>query len=241
MDRAVIVGARSFGKGLVQRPLKLTYGTQLKVTISRYYTPSGRCIQSLDYWNRDAQGNAVRNTDFKEFTTRNGRKVWDGGGVMPDITIESLKTNSLIDALEETNIVFDFATDYFYDHNFDSVENFNFSDGDYSAFKTYAQEQNFSYQTKTEKLLEESINGDDTLLGGNVQEKYKDLLLAVNKGKITALDTFKKEIQKKLEDEIITRYFYRDGLYKYYLDHDDAILTAKELLDDTSKYAAILK
>ncbi|MBA4745278.1 MAG: S41 family peptidase [Muricauda sp.] len=241
LDRAVIVGARSFGKGLVQRPLKLTYGTQLKVTISRYYTPSGRCIQSLDYWNRDAQGNAVRNTDFKEFTTRNGRKVWDGGGVMPDITIESLKTNSLIDALEENNIVFDFATDYFYDHNFDSVENFNFSDDDYSAFKTYAQEQNFSYQTKTEKLLEESINGDDTLLGGDVQEKYKDLLLAVNKGKITALDTFKKEIQKKLEDEIIARYFYRDGLYKYYLTHDDAILTAKELLADSSKYAAILK
>ncbi len=241
LDRAVIVGARSFGKGLVQRPLKLTYGTQLKVTISRYYTPSGRCIQSLDYWNRDAQGNAVRNTNFKEFTTRNGRKVWDGGGVMPDITIESLKTNSLIDALEENNIIFDFATDYFYDHNFDSVENFNFSDGDYSAFKTYAQEQNFSYQTKTEKLLEESINGDDTLLGGDVQERYKDLLLAVNKGKITALDTFKKEIQKKLEDEIITRYFYRDGLYKYYLDHDDAILTAKELLADSSKYAAILK
>ncbi|NDV14652.1 PDZ domain-containing protein [Muricauda sp. TY007] len=241
LDRAVIVGARSFGKGLVQRPLKLTYGTQLKVTISRYYTPSGRCIQSLDYWNRDAQGNAVRNTDFKEFTTRNGRKVWDGGGVMPDITIESLKTNSLIDALEENNIVFDFATDYFYDHNFDSVENFNFSDGDYNAFKTYAQEQNFSYQTKTEKLLEESMNGDDTLLGGDVQEKYKDLLLAVNRGKITALDTFKKEIQKKLEDEIIARYFYRDGLYKYYLTHDDAILTAKELLADSSKYAAILK
>lgn len=241
LDRAVIVGARSFGKGLVQRPLKLTYGTQLKVTISRYYTPSGRCIQSLDYWNRDAQGNAVRNTDFKEFTTRNGRKVWDGGGVMPDITIESLKTNSLIDALEENNIVFDFATDYFYDHNFDSVENFNFSDDDYSAFKTYAQEQNFSYQTKTEKLLEESMNGDDTLLGGDVQEKYKDLLLAVNRGKITALDTFKKEIQKKLEDEIIARYFYRDGLYKYYLTHDDAILTAKELLADSSKYAAILK
>ncbi|MEC3963920.1 S41 family peptidase [Flagellimonas halotolerans] len=241
LDRAVIVGARSFGKGLVQRPLKLTYGTQLKVTISRYYTPSGRCIQSLDYWNRDAQGNAVRNTNFKEFTTRNGRKVWDGGGVMPDITIESLKTNSLIDALEENNIIFDFATDYFYDHNFDSVDGFNFSDGDYNAFKTYAQEKNFSYQTKTEKLLEESINGDNILLGGDVQEKYKDLLLAVNKGKITALDTFKKEIQKKLEDEIITRYFYRDGLYKYYLDHDDAILTAKELLSNNSKYAAILK
>lgn len=241
LDRAVIVGARSFGKGLVQRPLKLTYGTQLKVTISRYYTPSGRCIQSLDYWNRDAQGNAVRNTNFNEFTTRNGRKVWDGGGVMPDVTIESLKTNSLIDALEANNLVFDFATEYFYDHSFDSVENFNFSDADYALFKSYAKEQNFSYQTKTEKLLEESVNGDDTLLGAEVQEKYKDLLLAVNKGKITALDTFQKEIQKNLEDEIITRYFYRKGLYKYYLSHDDAILTAKELLADSNKYSSILK
>ena len=241
LDRAVIVGARSFGKGLVQRPLKLTYGTQLKVTISRYYTPSGRCIQSLDYWNRDAQGNAVRNTNFNEFTTRNGRKVWDGGGVMPDVTIESLKTNSLIDALEANNLVFDFATEYFYDHSFDSVENFNFSDADYALFKSYAKEQNFSYQTKTEKLLEESVNGDDTLLGAEVQEKYKDLLLAVNRGKITALDTFQKEIQKNLEDEIITRYFYRKGLYKYYLSHDDAILTAKELLADSNKYSSILK
>nr|WP_297786946.1 S41 family peptidase [uncultured Allomuricauda sp.] len=241
LDRAVIVGARSFGKGLVQRPLKLTYGTQLKVTISRYYTPSGRCIQSLDYWNRDAQGNAVRNTNFKEFTTRNGRKVWDGGGVMPDITIESLKTNSLVDALEANNIVFDFATEYFYNHSFDSVENFSFSNEDYVAFKDYAEEQNFSYQTKTEKLLEESVNGDDTLLGADVQEKYKDLLIAVNRGKILALDTFQKEIQKNLEDEIITRYFYREGLYKYYLNHDDAILTAKELLADSNKYSGILK
>src|SRR6056297_2674757 len=240
LDRAVIIGARSFGKGLVQRPLKLTYGTQLKVTISRYYTPSGRCIQSLDYWNRDEEGNAVRNTKFNEFTTRNGRKVWDGGGVMPDVTIESLKTNSLIGALEDNNIVFDFSTEYFYDHNFDSVENFNFSDNDYKAFKSYTEGQNFSYQTKTEKLLEESINSDDTLLGSEVQEKYKDLLLAVNKGKIEALDTFKKEIQKNLEDEIITRYFYREGLYKYYLNHDDAILAAKELLADSNKYASIL-
>ena len=91
LDRAVILGARSFGKGLVQRPLRLTYGTQLKVTISRYYTASGRCIQSLDYWNRDEQGNAVRNTQFNDFTTRNGRKVQDGGGVMPDVEIATIK------------------------------------------------------------------------------------------------------------------------------------------------------
>jgi len=241
LDRAVIIGARSFGKGLVQRPLKLTYGTQLKVTISRYYTPSGRCIQALDYWHRDAEGNAVRNTDFKEYTTKNGRKVWDGGGVMPDVAIKSLKTNTLIDALQDNGVVFDFATNYFYDHSFANVDDFVFSDADYNAFKKYVQEQNFTFQTKTEELLEQSINADDSLLGAEVQEKYKDLLLAVNRGKISALDSYKNEIEKLLEDEIITRYFYREGLYQYFLDHDDAILTAKELLADNSKYASILK
>lgn len=240
LDRAVIVGARSFGKGLVQRPLKLTYGTQLKVTISRYYTPSGRCIQSLDYWNRDESGNAVRNTNFNEFTTRNGRKVWDGGGVMPDVTINSLRTNSLIDALQANNIIFDFATSYYYDHSFTGVDDFAFSDTDYTAFKKYVQEQNFTFQTKTEELLEQSINSDDSLLGPEVQEKYKDLLLAVNKGKISALDTYRNEIQKSLEDEIITRYFYREGLYRHYLKNDDAILTAQGLLADNPKYKNIL-
>lgn len=241
LDRAVIMGARSFGKGLVQRPLKLTYGTQLKVTISRYYTPSGRCIQSLDYWHRDEEGNAVRNTDFKEFSTKNGRKVQDGGGVMPDVVINSLRTNTLIDALEQNNLVFDFATDYYYDHSFDSVDDFALSEADYVAFKKYVQEQNFSFQTKTETLLEESINADESLLGPDVQEKYKDLLLAVNRGKISALDTYKNEIQKNLEDEIITRFFYRDGLYTYYLSHDDAILAAKVLLSDRSKYTELLR
>lgn len=241
LDRAVVMGARSFGKGLVQRPLKLTYGTQLKVTISRYYTPSGRCIQSLDYWNRDEEGNAVRNTNFHEFTTKNGRKVWDGGGVMPDVVINSLKTNSLINSLQENNILFDFATDFYYDHDFDSIDDFTFSDADYDAFKKYAKEQNFTFQTKTEELLEQSINTDDALLGSEVQEKYKDLLLAVNRGKITALDTLKEEIKKGLEDEIITRYFYREGLYKHYLSHDDAILAARTLLGDSAKYSEILE
>ena len=241
LDRAIIVGARSFGKGLVQRPLKLTYGTQLKVTISRYYTPSGRCIQSLDYWNRDEEGNAVRNTDFHEFTTRNGRKVWDGGGVMPDIEVASLQSNTLIEALQENNIIFDFATDFYYDHSFNDVGDFTFSGSDYAAFKSYAQTENFTFKTETETLLEQSINTDEHLLGYEVQEKYKDLLLAVNRGKISALDTYQSEITKKLEDEIIKRYFYRNGLYTYYLSHDDAIVSAKSLLNDTSKYNSILK
>ena len=241
LDRAVVMGARSFGKGLVQRPLKLTYGTQLKVTISRYYTPSGRCIQALDYWNRDEDGNAVRNTQFKQFKTRNGRQVEDGGGVMPDVEIASLRTNDLINALDNNHVIFDFATDYYYDHNLASLENFSFGAEDYKAFKDFAQRSDFNFKTKTESLLEEHLNSDDTLLGAEVQKNYKDLLLAINKGKVAALDTYQTEISKKLTDELVKRYFYRRGLYDYSLEHDEAILTAISLMEDSSKYKNILQ
>ncbi len=241
LDRAVIMGARSFGKGLVQRPLRLTYGTQLKVTISRYYTPSGRCIQSLDYWNRDKDGNAVRNTVFNNFKTRNGRSVQDGGGVMPDIDIESIKSNSLIESLEQNNILFDYATDFYYKNSFESVNDFAFSDAAYADFKAFAGKQGYSIRTETEKVLEESMNNDDTLLGADVQDKYKDLLLAINKGKIEALENYRTEIQKKLEDELVKRYFYREGLYEYFLSNDEAILSAAALLKDKVRYHDILE
>ncbi|WP_350289557.1 S41 family peptidase [uncultured Croceitalea sp.] len=241
LDRAVIMGARSFGKGLVQRPLKLTYGTQLKVTISRYFTPSGRCIQSLDYWNRDKEGNAVRTTEFNQFKTRNGRVVEDGGGVMPDIGIASTKSNALTDALMGNNVIFDFATEFYYQNQFNAVEDFKFSKANYDDFKDFANSKDFSFKTNTEKLLEETLNSDDSLLGTEVQDKYKDLLFAVNRGKILALDTYKTEITKKLEDEIIKRYFYRDGLFAYNLKNDDAILSATELLKDGKKYNELLK
>jgi len=240
LDRAVVMGARSFGKGLVQRPLKLTYGTQLKVTISRYFTPSGRCIQSLDYWNRDASGKAVRNTVFNNFKTRNGRDVQDGGGVMPDVEIASIKSNNLIDGLEQNNIIFDFATNFYYKNSFASTQEFMFNDSDYQTFKRYASKAGYSIQTETEKLLENAINNDDALLGVSVQEKYKDLLLAINNEKVTLLDTHKSEIKKKLEDEIVKRYFYREGLYEYQLQHDEAISAATQLLNDNTKYKSIL-
>jgi carboxyl-terminal processing protease len=240
LDRAVVMGARSFGKGLVQRPLKLTYGTQLKVTISRYFTPSGRCIQSLDYWNRDASGKAVRNTVFNNFKTRNGRDVQDGGGVMPDVEIASIKSNNLIDGLEQNNIIFDFATNFYYKNSFASTQEFTFNDSDYQTFKRYASKAGYSIQTETEKLLENAINNDDALLGVSVQEKYKDLLLAINNEKVTLLDTHKSEIKKKLEDEIVKRYFYREGLYEYQLQHDEAISAATQLLNDNTKYKSIL-
>ncbi len=242
LDRAVVIGARSFGKGLVQRPLKLTYGTQLKVTISRYYTPSGRCIQSLDYWNRDEEGNAVRNTQFNEFTTRNGRKVRDGGGVMPDIPIASLNTNDMVNALVNNNVLFDYATNFYYAHPDLQVGDFSLSDTDYEAFKRHVSSSSFDFQTKTELALKESLTGqNEEVFNQEVEENTKALLLSIEKSKIAALDAFRKEISKSLEDEIIKRYVYRQGLYDYYLSHDEAILASAQLLRDESKYRSILQ
>ena len=241
LDRAVIVGARSFGKGLVQRPLKLTYGTQLKVTISRYYTPSGRCIQALDYWNRDEQGKAIRNTEFRDFTTRNGRKVQDGGGVMPDIEIPDLKSNALTKALVSNNLVFDYATKYYYQNTVDNLESFNFTDADFKAFKSHVAGSDFNFETKTEKALREAIEDEDAaLLGAEMSGHYQDLMQQIKLEKIKAVDRYQNEIQKSLEDEIIKRYFYRDGLYRYYLDHDKAVEKAIAVLKDPKGYADIL-
>ncbi|NKI31242.1 S41 family peptidase [Croceivirga thetidis] len=241
LDRAVVMGARSFGKGLVQRPLKLTYGTQLKVTISRYYTASGRCIQSLDYWNRDEKGNAVRNTQFNQFKTRNGRTVEDGGGVLPDVQVASLKSNELIKALDQNHVIFDYVTDFYFKNEIRDLSDFNFTDTQYNDFKNYVKSKGFSFKTKTELSLEKTLQDDQELFGSAVGEEYKNLLKAINEGKLNALDTYKTEISKLVEDEIVKRYFYREGLYEHYLNNDEAILTASKLLSNTTDYSKLLK
>ena len=242
LDRAVIVGARSYGKGLVQRPLKLTYGTQLKVTISRYYTPSGRCIQSLDYWQRDQDGNAVKRTEFNDYTTRNGRKVQDGGGVLPDVEITSVKANALTTALLDNQVIFDYATAYYYKHQLKNLSDFRFSQDDYNDFKQYVSRSDFLYETKTEKVLKKAMTDrEEVIFNQAIETDFTTLLLDIEKSKVAALEEYQNEIQQKLEDEIVKRYFYREGLYNYYVENDEAILTASELLDDASKYSAILK
>lgn len=242
LDRAVVMGARSFGKGLVQRPMKLTYGTQLKVTISRYFTPSGRCIQSLDYWNRDKDNKAVRNTTFNEFKTRNGRKVQDGGGVLPDIEITAVKANPLTTALLNNNVIFDFATGYYYKNKLQDLTAFDFTNTNFQEFKTFVSTSDFSYETKTEKALKEVMtNREEVIYNETIEADFKALLSDIEDSKATALETHQKEIQSKIEDEIVKRYFYRDGLYNYYLKNDDAILAATELLGNSSKYGEILK
>ncbi|MDC6353147.1 MULTISPECIES: S41 family peptidase [unclassified Robiginitalea] len=242
LDRAVIIGARSFGKGLVQRPLKLTYGTQLKVTISRYYTPSGRCIQALDYWNRDESGNAVRNTEFQEFKTRNGRKVTDGGGVQPDIPIDELKSNELIRALVQNHVIFDFATKYYYDHTLDNPAEFELTPAVYQEFTDHVTGSSFSFETRTEKALEKALTDrEEVIFTETIENDFKTLLADIEKSKLRALDTYSDEITRQLEDEIIKRYLYREGLYEYYLEKDAAILTAREVLGQPRRYSEILQ
>ncbi|MGB3776642.1 MAG: S41 family peptidase, partial [Leeuwenhoekiella sp.] len=157
-DRAVVLGARSFGKGLVQRPKELTYGTQVKITISRYYTPSGRCIQALDYRQRDEDGQAVRRgvADYNEFSTTNGRKVYDGGGILPDVQIESAKLSAITEALLKDYAIFDFATQFYYKHNYDKLNDFKFNNGDYKDFREFLKTSGFEYKTETEKTLEKA-------------------------------------------------------------------------------------
>ncbi|MEH6658745.1 S41 family peptidase [Leeuwenhoekiella marinoflava] len=242
-DRAVVVGARSFGKGLVQRPKELTYGTQLKITISRYYTPSGRCIQALDYWNRDEKGNAVRTNvaDYKEFKTSTGRKVYDGGGVLPDIQIESAGMSAITEALLRDQAIFDFATEYFYKHDYSNLQDFDFTDSDYAAFKSFLDKQGFAYQTQTERDLEEAyIVAEKDNLQSEISTEYANLMKRIDAAKKQQLDKKEREISKLIIDELVKRYFYREGLYEYQLTHNEEIAEAKSILNNSSKYLKVL-
>ena len=239
LDRAVVVGSRSFGKGLVQRPKKLTYGTQLKVTISRYYTPSGRCIQALDYWNRDDSGNAVRvkQENYNVFKTKNGRKVFDGGGVFPDEAIEVTKNTAITDAILSSQSVFDFATTYYYDHKIEDINNFKLTDADFNAFKSYLNTSGFEFETETEKALKKALEVSKTEnLDDDISKDYKTLITNLDNSKAKAVQDNKKLLINLLTDEIVKRYVYREGLYEYYKTNNEEIKKATEILANTSQY-----
>ena len=244
LDRAVVIGARSFGKGLVQQPKKLTYGTQLKITISRYYTPSGRCIQALDYWNRDADGNAVRTdeNDYTAFKTKKGRTVYDGGGINPDIEITSQKTSDFTKSLIGNLVIFDYATTFYNQNSFATMNDFSFNASNYNKFKQSVVASGMDYyETNTETALKKIMSTKEAEgFGTGVSKEYDELLASIKQSKLEALDTYKMEIEKELQSEILKRYFYREGLYEYQLTHDEAIKAATALLANKSKYDEIL-
>ncbi len=244
LDRAVIVGARSFGKGLVQRPKPLVYGTQIKVTISRYYTPSGRCIQALDYTNKDVNGKALTVDKEKRnaFKTKRGRTVYDGGGITPDVALETSQLSPISSAILDEHHVFNFATQYYYQNNVTDLLTFKLSDTDFNNFKSYLKSTNFSFETKTEKAFETALSvAKDEQLNTVVNSEYTALISALNSYKNKAIEDNKSQLLGLLSDEIVKRYFYREGMYSYYVNHNTEIQKGVEILKNPSTYMSYLQ
>lgn len=243
LDRAVIVGSRSYGKGLVQRPLDLTYGTQVKVTISRYYTPSGRGIQALDYTHKDAEGKAIRidKKNYNAFKTRKGRTVYDGGGILPDVELEETKQSVISDALVKNDAIFNYATSYYYKNPNIGTTIPTISDADFEGFKQFLKKENFQFDTETEKSLKAMLEvAKKEKVDAGIATEYQQLLAALQKSEEKELTVNKEEIKQLLLDEIIKRYQYKEGLYKYYTTSNPEIKKSVALLNNTAEYNKIL-
>ena len=244
LDRAVVVGARSYGKGLVQRPKSLVYGTQMKITISRYYTPSGRCIQALDYWNRDELGKAtrVKKENYNAFKTKRGRTVYDGGGVQPDVELDITKLTPITTAIVNENLIFEFATDYYYAHKVTDLKSFELTDADFNDFKTFLKSNNFTFETKTEKAFDEAILvAQEEALDDVIDSQYATLIKTLNTYKTEAIDANKTQLMGLLAEEIVKRYFYREGMYTYFIGHNTDIKKGTEILKSPSTYLGYLQ
>ena len=238
-DRAVILGERSFGKGLVQRYRELTYGTQLKVTISKYYTPSGRCIQELDYANRDKNAKVPKFSDngINEFKTENGRTVFDGGGILPDVKIKTSKRTEATKKLLNSRAIFNYATNYFYQNKtIKSIEDFSFSDSDFKKFQNYLKTDTI-FVTKQEKLFKKAYK---SLENNTISKEYQQIKTKLIKDKLNEISKNKDLLISELKEEILTRYYYKEGVYLHNLKNDNVIFEAVNLLKNQEKYKEIL-
>lgn len=243
LDRAVIIGSRSFGKGLVQRPLNLPYGTQVKVTISRYYTPSGRCIQALDYSKKDENGKAIKKTqeEFNAFKTKAGRTVYDGGGISPDIAVAETKTSSITDALTGNDAIFDFVTQLYY-KNPDASKYPTVTDADFNVFKSFIKQDRYKLDTETEIALENVLEkAKKEQIESSITAQYEQLKQALKKSEETEVEKYKNEIKRLLQEELIIRYAYKEGLYTYFTQNAGEIQKAQEILNSVTEYNKILK
>lgn len=244
IDRAVIIGTRTFGKGLVQTTRPLSYNSRLKVTTAKYYIPSGRCIQALDYSSRNEDGSVGHIPDslISEYKTKNGRLVYDGGGISPDIEIIKDNLSQLTIKLFTGFMFFDFSTRYYLTH--DSLlapGDFEITDSIYFDFIAFVKEQSFNYETKTDQALR-------TLVKTAKNEKYYQfsdneftaLSKKLSRDLEQDMNAFSKEIKIFLEESIVDRYYYRSGMIQSSLPYDKQIDKACELFEDTNRYANIL-
>jgi carboxyl-terminal processing protease len=245
LDRAVIIGTTSFGKGLVQRTYDLKYGSKMKLTIAKYYTPSGRCVQRLEYYDKvDGQkAKEIPDSLVKKFKTVNGREVIDGRGIEPDIQVEKDEMSRLTGTLYAENIIFDFATNYARTHSTIAEAGvFSLSDEEYEAFKSFALSKEFEYSTSSEEMLKklkETVEEEGYFEEAN--SEYDALLAKVVPSKTRDLEKFKKEIKEILENEIVSRYYYQSGRTIDSFRTDQFVLKALEILQDNNKYNSTLK
>ncbi len=244
LDRGVIVGSRSYGKGLVQTTRDLSYNTKLKLTTAKYYIPSGRCIQALDYSHRNADGSVGKVPDslITMFHTRAGREVFDGGGVLPDVKIEPETMSEITFSLYSKNLIFDFATLYAQKHNnIDTPDKFRINDNDYTEFSNFLIDKDYDYSFESEKMLdklEKTIKQEkhDTTISAKVDE----LRNALKHNKDQDLMAHKSEISLLLQEEIASRYYYQEGRIKAQLQTDPTLLKAISTLNNPDEYKRLL-
>ncbi|MBN2661202.1 MAG: S41 family peptidase [Tannerellaceae bacterium] len=244
LDRAILVGQRSFGKGLVQSTRELPYNGNLKVTMSKYYIPSGRCIQAIDYTHKNADGSAARIPDSLTtvFNTSKGRLVRDGGGVRPDFEVEDTKVPTIMFYLVSDMIAFDFATEWAQRHpSIGPIESFELSDADYEEFKKFAKEKNFTYDRQSEKVLKnlKEVAGFEGYMDES-SEEFKALEAKLTPNLDRDLDRFKGQISELLASEIVKRYYYQKGELIQSLKKDKVLDKALEVLGNTSLYQSTL-
>ena len=243
LDRAVVMGKRSYGKGLVQRPKPLPYGSQLKVTISRYYTPSGRCIQALDYRNRKKNGAAIRyeENQYTAFKTKNGRTVYDGGGINPDVIIGNEETNKFIETLLKSSLVFDFSNQYYHNNTVVDLESFQLNKKDLERFKNMSLDEKYGTIGETQENLNQLKREFKEDGFGAIESNFEDLEIALQTSKLKLIEDFEPKIRSVLEEEIIKRYFYREGMYAYFLATNKEVFKAQEIINERDAYNNLLK
>jgi carboxyl-terminal processing protease len=243
LDRAVVMGKRSYGKGLVQRPKPLPYGSQLKVTISRYYTPSGRCIQALDYRNRKKNGAAIRyeENQYTAFKTKNGRTVYDGGGINPDVIIGNEETNKFIETLLKSSLVFDFSNQYYHNNSVVDLESFQLNKKYLELFKNMSLDEKYVTIGETQENLNQLKREFKEDGFGAIESNFEDLEIALQTSKLKLIEDFEPKIRSILEEEIIKRYFYREGMYAYFLATNKEVFKAQEIINDRDAYNNLLK
>ena len=244
LDRAVVIGSRTFGKGLVQTIRPLPYNGTLKVTTSKYYIPSGRCIQAIDYAKKNADGSVARTPDSLTtvFHTTAGREVRDGGGIRPDIEVKGDKIPNIVFYLMNDDLIFDYATQYCWDHpTLASVDDFKLTDADYEAFKKLVKSRNFTYDRQSEKMLK-SLKEIAEFEGYMTEaaEEFKALEKKLNHNLDRDLDYFAKPIKEYISQEIVTRYFYQRGAAMERLKDDTDLEEAIKVLQNPVRYREIL-